>query len=357
MTTVSIIGIVGVPAQYGGFETLAANLIRRAPPGIKFIVFCSSRTYRSRGKAYHSARLRYIPIRANGAFSIVYDLICMLGSLRSDVALVLGVSGAIFLPLFRFFYHGKILVNIDGLEWNRTKWSPIARRFLKYSEAIAVRFADQVISDNRVIQDYVRNRYGIESNLIEYGGDIAVSQGSAPDSMPIPIKGPYAISVCRIEPENNISMILEAFAEVEGMKCVVIGNWASSSYGLGLRSKYSDSRKCILFDPIYDQRILDAYRKHAMVYIHGHEAGGTNPSLVEAMGMGLPVFAFDVPYNRETTENSCRYFDSSMALSKLVEECEPSVLEENGFAMLEIATRRYKWEKITEKYLHLFSRS
>jgi glycosyltransferase involved in cell wall biosynthesis len=356
MTTVSIIGIVGIPAQYGGFETLAENLVRRAPASMQFTVFCSTYAYKNKERKYHSARLRFIPIRANGVSSVVYDLICMLGSLSSDVALVLGVSGAIFLPFFRLLYRGEIIVNIDGLEWKRTKWSPIARRFLKFSEALAVRFADQLISDNRAIQDYVRSRYGIESNLIEYGGDGAVSQDGLSDTMPCPIQGSYAITVCRIEPENNISLILEAFADVERMRCVVIGNWDSNSYSIGLRNKYSDSRKYILLDPIYDQRVLNAYRKHATVYIHGHEAGGTNPSLVEAMSLGLPVFAFDVAYNRETTDNSCSYFDSSMSLSALVEEADANSLSKNRFAMLEIAARRYKWGMITEKYLSLFSR-
>lgn len=118
-----IIGTVGIPAKYGGFETLAENLVINKAENIDYTVFCSTKIYRERREEYLDAKLRYINLNANGMSGIFYDLIGMLKSLRSDVMLILGVSGSIFLPLIRFLYKGKIITNVDGIEWKREKWS------------------------------------------------------------------------------------------------------------------------------------------------------------------------------------------------------------------------------------------
>jgi len=168
---ISIIGTAGIPARYGGFETLAENLVTHNSGGAAYTVFCSSRLYHERPATYHGARLRYISLSANGASSILYDLIGMLRSLRSDVMLILGVSGCVFLPLIRLFYRGKIITNVDGIEWRRDKWSGLARFVLHISEKFAVRFSGVVIGDNQGIVDYIEKEYGRKSVLIEYGAD------------------------------------------------------------------------------------------------------------------------------------------------------------------------------------------
>jgi glycosyltransferase involved in cell wall biosynthesis len=117
---------------------------------------------------------------------------------------------------------------------------------------------------------------------------------------------PYACKVCRIEPENNVHVVLDAFSKLPRHTLVFIGNWNNSEYGRALREKYKDNTNMHLLDPIYDQRTLDVIRGNCFLYIHGHSAGGTNPSLVEAMYLGLPVIAFDVSYNRTTTDNSSK---------------------------------------------------
>jgi len=168
---ISIIGTAGIPARYGGFETLAENLVKNKTEGIEYTVFCSEKLYQEKQKSYLNAKLRYINLNANGISSIFYDFISMLLSLRSDAMLILGVSGSLFLPFIRLIYRGRIITNIDGIEWKRDKWNKIARYILRISEKSAVRFSDAVICDNQGIVDYITETYKRESVLIEYGAD------------------------------------------------------------------------------------------------------------------------------------------------------------------------------------------
>ncbi|GHT96814.1 hypothetical protein FACS1894141_7310 [Spirochaetia bacterium] len=168
---ISIIGTAGIPARHGGFETLAENLVKNKTAGMEYTVFCSSKLYQEKPECYLDAKLRYINLSANGMSSIFYDLICMLLSLRSDVMLVLGVSGSLFLPLIRLMYCGRIITNIDGIEWKRGKWGKTARFILRISEEAAVRFSDAVIGDNQGIIDYITEKYKRKAILIEYGAD------------------------------------------------------------------------------------------------------------------------------------------------------------------------------------------
>jgi len=355
MEKVAIIGTVGVPARYGGFETLTHQLILKLQKQMDITVYCSGKIYKKeeRLKEWNGARLLYLPLNANGPQSILYDVIGMIHALFfAETLLVLGVAGALFFPIIRLFSKKHIVVNIDGLEWKRNKWSSPVRRFLKFSEKIAVRFAHVVVTDNAAIQRYVREEYNIQSELIEYGADHVSFQPLMKKyfiNYPF-LKKNYAFNVCRIEPENNIHLILEAFSFIPAHILVMVGNWDYSEYGKMLRAKYDEYKNIILLDPIYDQRMIDVLRSNCSVYIHGHSAGGTNPSLVEAMHLGLPVVAFDVNYNRETTENKAFYFSSSDDLENIIRMNNIRAFDNCRYNMQEIAKRRYSWSSISEKY-------
>ncbi len=355
---ITIIGTVGIPAKYGGFETLAENLTHYLAEDFYMTVYCSSRAYDNKLETYNNAKLEYIDLDANGIQSILYDIISLFKAKDSDVLLILGVSGCTFLPILKILSKAKIIVNIDGLEWKREKWGKFAKSFLKFSEKIAVKYADTVVVDNKVIQDHVTNTYGKESTLIAYGADhvekIALSD-TVLNQYPF-LNDKYAFTVCRIEPENNLHIILEAFSQQSSLPLVIIGNWKANKYGMDLLDKYAAIDHIHLLDPIYDQKILNQIRSNAYVYMHGHSAGGTNPSLVEAMFLGLPIFAYGVNYNRETTENSAAYFLNSMELQKLIKHIDDKYLRSIGEKMLEISNRRYRWKIIANKYCELFEK-
>lgn len=214
MKKVAIIGTVGIPAGYGGFETLAENLVRTLSSEFEFTVYCSSKAYSRKLPEIYGAKLKYIPLRANGIQSIPYDIWSILSALKSaDVLLILGVGGCIVLPFLKLFgCRKKLIVNIDGLEWRRSKWNPPAKSFLKFSERTAVRFCDHVIGDNKVISDYVEQEYHHSCSLIEYGADHQEPQKiSAASLAAYPfLSHAYAFGVCRIEPENNVHLVLRA---------------------------------------------------------------------------------------------------------------------------------------------------
>lgn len=209
----------------------------------------------------------------------------------------------------------------------------------------------RLIWRNEAMVDYVRNQYGVESHIICYGGDHAI-RFSRDGAMPERLPEQFALSICRIEPENNVHMILEAWSQLD-MPLVYVGNWSSSAYGRSLKSRFGSQPNLYMLDPIYDPDALHAVRVRANLYVHGHSAGGTNPSLVEIMHFGVPVLAYDCVFNRHTTENRAMYFKSPNELVELVRTLTPSGNARVGADMLEIARRRYNWDCVGDAYFSL----
>ncbi len=354
---IALLGTVGVPGRYGGFETLAENLVRyHALTGhdSTLTVWCSGKDNAERPSHFEGANLRYVNLRANGVQSILYDSFSLWQAVRSghDRILLLGVSGALVLPLIRLVSQARIVTNIDGIEWKRQKWNRLARLVLRASEWAAVHFSHEVIADNQAIAVHVRDTYGSDCHIIAYGGDHAldhVGQAEAPAGLP----SHYALALCRIEPENNVHVILEAFDGL-AMPLVFVGNWDNSAYGQDLRRRYGDRHNLFLLEPVYDPARLRALRDRATLYVHGHSAGGTNPSLVEMMHFGIPVLAYGCHFNRHTTEDKALYFMIAAELSEKVRTLTPEYANTIGSDMREIAQRRYTWSKIGKSYFSLF---
>ena len=253
-----------------------------------------------------------------------------------------------FLPVLKFFSKNRLVVNIDGLEHKRAKWGWFARWILRSSEKLAVKCADVIIADNQGIQDYVNEVYGKPSQLIAYGGDHVIREIEEEKCVKTLSdyglkKGEYAVCVCRIEPENNCHISLKAFSESD-KPFVFIGNWNHSEYAKKLKKQYSSFPNIHLLDAIYDLDILYIIRSNASIYVHGHSAGGTNPSLVEAMFFGMPIVAYDCVYNRATTQNKAYYFKDEKSLLDLLS------IELDGSPMRSIAEQNYTWKKIAEQY-------
>lgn len=353
---IAIVGIQGVPARYGGFETMVENIIPQTPdPKLRYTVFCARRDCPQQPKQYKGARLSYVPLfHANGIQSIPYDILSLLRCTRHfDAILVLGVSGGIFLPIFRRLCRNRLIVNIDGLEHRRQKWGRFARWFLRKSEACAVKAADIVVADNQAIKQYVTDTYGREAALIAYGGDQTMCdldpsrQMQILDSMGLK-RYEYAMAVCRIEPENNCHVTLKAFAAT-GRPLVFVGNWRRNPYSRDLHRRYSAYKNIRLLDSVYDLDTLYALRLNARAYIHGHSAGGTNPSLVEAMFFGRPILAYDVVYNRNATFNKAYYFSDSKELTDLFDCCDL-----DGSELTALAEEHYRWATIAREYEALY---
>lgn len=351
---IAIVGIVGVPGRYGGFETLAENMLdfhSRQKMDEQLVVYCSGKAYTGKKpKTFKGAKLRFLPLSANGISSIPYDILSLFDAAfrGTNRILVLGVSGAIAIPVIKLFFRSEITTNIDGVEWKRRKWRGVAKTFLKFSEKIAVTYSHKVIADNQAIADYVAAEYNKSCEVIAYGGDHAVS-AEANTALSDKLPEEYAFSLCRIEPENNVELILKSWQK-DKIPLVFIGNWDNSEFGRTLKGKFSGRPNIHLLDAVYDAGLLKGVRAKAAIYIHGHSAGGTNPSLVEMMHFGIPVVAFDCDYNRHSTLNQALYFSNTKELQDAVNAIGTGEHRDIGMRMNKIAEKLYVWDKIGLKY-------
>lgn len=351
----AIVGIRGLPNTYGGFETLAENLVHYLSRDLDITVYCSSKDMESRMETFDGAKLKYIPVTSHGSFGIIYDSIALVRAvLNNDKVLFLGFGGGFVVP-FLWRYRSKLILNIGGLDWQRSKWSGFAQKVIKKAEALLMKNCGTLISDNVGIQQYIKSQYGRSSTLIAYGGDQALPQQILPEHIqkyPFLAK-PYAFAVCRIQHDNNINMILDAFTANPVMPMVLVGNWKDSDFGIQTKNEYAAEQNLVLLDAIYDRQLLDVLRSNCAIYIHGHSAGGTNPSLAEAMFLGLPIFAYASGYNEYTTAHNALYFKDIMGLKELIVNSSAVDLKRMGESLREIAVKEYRWSAIADQYKKL----
>jgi len=351
---VGIVGANGVPASYGGWDQLVEHFTQLETESFEFVIYSTYLTNPNNNSIHNNALVRSIKLDANGWQSIPYDLVSLYRAWREcDLVIMLGTSEAIGIPIFRLLGQ-RLILNIDGAEWKRGKWGGFVKAFLWLSEYVGVKFAGRVVADNEVLSDYVRGKYGLVPSTIAYGGDHVKSIPAGDLLHQVGVRpGHYAFKVCRIVPENNVEMILEAFVRNGQIPFVLVGNFDSSDFGCRLREDYSNRPNIKLLDPIYDQIKLDELRSNAGLYIHGHSVGGTNPSLVEAMCLGLNVVSFDVDYNRATTGYEAHYFNSVETLGETIVAFAEGKLTNKGQALKDFAYANYSWRNIMNSYLSL----
>jgi glycosyltransferase involved in cell wall biosynthesis len=353
-----IVGIHGVPANYGGFETLADFLCQYLQDTYEITVYCNANKYVEKPDTYFGAKLKYIPLDASGARGIIFDAIAYCRACWSaDVILYLSpVGSGLFTPL-KYLFGKKVIMNHGGLnEWEREKLSWPEKKWAKFNHRVAARFSDINIADNELYRKSLKDNFGADSEVIRYGGDhvkkIPKSDKDLLAKYPFVDKN-YAVSVSRAQIDNNLHMVLEAFEDFRQYPLVLIANWNVSKYGKDLFRKYKDAENIIVLDAIYDKVELDFVRGNAHVYIHSHSRCGTAPSLVEAMSLSKAIVSFDAPTNRETTQNKAVYFSDSSELIDVLNSTTDEDLEHNRAEMLSIASTAYTWAEISEQYRKL----
>ncbi len=351
--SVGVIGTVGVPAKYGGFETLMQQLaIHVTPDAAKLHLYGQRSAYTAAERAggFAGHRRHFLPLSANGPQSMAHDALTILHAaliVRVDVLLALGMSGAWIMPLARVLRPSmQIITNIDGLESRRDKFGSWTKRLVKLLEWLAMRTSTTLIADNAALIPIVRNLHGVNPVLIAYGGDHVAVQ-PAPGEVP---RGHW-LAVARIEPENNSSMILAAAARA-GVSLIYVGNWQANRYARALKAKWGQVLGLQLLDPVYDLAELARLRAGAVGYLHGHSVGGTNPSLVEALFETDRILAFDCSFNRATLRGCGQYFCNEIDLAALL--CMPG---SGTIAAEPLAALRasYRWQSIAAAYLELMA--
>ena len=265
------------------------------------------------------------------------------------------VAFAFFLPAI---FREKFIVNMDGLEWKRTKWSNFAKKYLRTMEYLAAKWATILVADAEGIADYLKKQYGRPDKvvMIPYGADIINTPPNPARLTPYGLEaGNYYLVVCRLEPENHVLEIIQGFAKTASKrKLVIVGDYQADTPYTKLLTSHKNER-VVFPGSIYDTEQLTALRYHCCAYLHGHSVGGTNPSLLEAMACGNFVIAHDNVFNREVTDNQAWYFTDSEEVKRLLGKLESEGPPEKTTAIYkEIMESKYNWEVVADSYAGLF---
>lgn len=362
----ALIGTNGIPANYGGAETLFENLTRELSDRFDITVYCSNRQPRKQvGDTYLGAKLKYWPLSANGWQSIPYDYLSLLhAGCHSDVLFVFGFGPWFMVWLMRLFgFRKKIVFNHGGLnEWMRESGKGKLRAGFGHWNGRTGRklLKDKVVhvTDNQLQVESLREFFGIEGvHVIRYGADHCVPV--APDESLLTkypfLNDDYYVSVARAQADNNLHMMLEAFSKMPDKKLVLVSNFKASPYGMDLYERYRGKYDNIILIPgIYDKRELNAVRSNAVAYVHSHTHCGTPPSLCEAMYLGLPIISFEMPVNHEVTNGDALYFKDADDLVRIVEHTDQETLKAMGEKSAGFAHENYVWKHIGDQYADVF---
>ena len=350
---IAILGTRGVPNNYGGFEHfaehLATGLIKK---GHRATVYNSAR-HPYQMNEWRGARIVhcYDPENIIGiAGQFIYDLHCLLHARKQsyDVILILGYTSS---SIWKFVYprNAVVITNMDGMEWQRTKYSKLVRSFLRYAEKLAIRSCRYHVADSPVIKKYLDAAYGINCKYIAYGADPHPASHERFLESGGLRKGKYFLLMARMEPENNIEMILDGFHHTHPETTfAVIGNM-QVKYGKHLLNKYKNDKRIIFLGGIFNEGKVQSLVSNCKLYFHGHSVGGTNPSLLGAMAARVPIAAHLNPFTQTILKQNAVYFSNSTDGRRIIIEenySDKTKIHNNYSAIV----HQYNWEMIIEQY-------
>ncbi len=357
---IAIMGIRGIPANYGGFETfaeqLAPLLVQR---GHDVTVYGRSNCIKYENQYYKGVRLVILPTISHKYLdTVAHTLFCAIHALkeRFDVILMCNSANAYcaFIPRL---VGTPVALNVDGLEWKRSKWNKLGQWFYLISERLATFTATELVSDAREIEKYYQDKFNKSSTFIPYGAPTDKVESLEVlkqfDLQP----QQYVLYVSRLEPENNAHLVVKAFENVKtDLKCVIVGDAPYNGEYIQNLKKTKDPR--IIFTGYVFGKGYRELQSNAYFYVQGTEVGGTHPALLEGMGHGNCVLANDVPEHREVLGDSGVYFSSreNGGLSEKMQYLldHPELVNEYGQKAVSRIKKYYSWDKVTEEYENLF---
>ncbi|MEM9996340.1 MAG: DUF1972 domain-containing protein [Bacteroidota bacterium] len=359
--SLAILGTRGIPAHYGGFETFADELSTRlVQRGIEVTVFCESETPRA-PETYRGVRLEFVETPHLGSLTtILYDVRCLWRARkRFDVVYMLGYGASALCWLPRLF-GTEVWINMDGIEWAREKYNWIGKVYLRTMEGFAMHTPTRLVADAAAVKTALAQRYSRmpPCDVIAYGAP-ALHERPDPSLLAeweLRPKG-YHIVVCRFEPENHVTEIIEGYsASTSLLPLIVLGDHTQpTDYVQRIRDAAARDPRVRLIGTVYEQDRLQALRYHSVAYLHGHSVGGTNPSLLEALGCGNVVIAHDNVFNREVGGDAALYFDQPEELPALLRSVESDTHQQQRLSARAVARveERYTWDRIVGQYLGL----
>ena len=355
---IGILGSRGIPNNYGGFEQFAEYLSEGlVNEGYKVVVY-NPHNHIYQEKKWHGVHIiyKYNPEKKLGVLGqFIYDFLCIISIRKEkfDIIFQLGYTSS---SLWGYLLpsNAVVVTNMDGLEWKRSKYSLYAQYFLKLAEKLAIKTSNYLVADSICIQEYLK-KYDKPVVFIPYGA-VPVEKFDEEVLQDYNLKAnQYYIVIARIEPENNIDLILSAFVKSNTIKkIVIVGHTNRNKYGNYIQKKYLKFENIIFLGGIYDIHILNMLRHYAIIYFHGHSVGGTNPSLLEAMSSKVYIAAHNNEFNRAIVEDDGLYFSSEMDIVNIIKTEDllfNKKMVENNFEKIK---EQYNWQQIVKSYDNFF---
>jgi glycosyltransferase involved in cell wall biosynthesis len=350
-----MLGTRGVPAQYGGFETAVEEVGRRlVGRGHEVVVYC--RNPGQRQTEHLGMRLVNLPaVRAkvtetlsHTAFSVAHAV----SRARPDVAFLFNAANAPFVPVLRRAGI-PVAVHVDGLEWQRAKWGPRGSAYYRWAEARSAAWADAVISDAHGIADHLREAHGVEAHYLTYGAPIVNPGDQRLAELGVGPAG-YHLVVARFVPENHVLEIVSGYVlSAARLPLLVVGDAPyGGDYRAEVHAAVAGDPRVRFLGSVWDAELLDTLYAQALTYLHGHSVGGTNPSLLRALGAAAPVAAWDVVFNREVAGSAGVWFADPAGVARRCEQAEadPAAARARGRAGQGIVADRFRWDDVAAGY-------
>lgn len=356
----AILGTRGIPNNYGGFEQFAEFVsVELVKKGHDVTVY-NPRSHPYKKNEFKGVKIIHInsPEKTIGsAANFIYDYLCLKDAAKENFDIIYEAGYATCSPFFHLLKNTttRLITNMDGLEWQRSKWNFLTKKLMKYLEGLAVKRSHYMISDNPGIQDYYKKNYEKDSFLIAYGASLSLQPQEKDLKQFAVTPENYFMLIARMEPENNIDLILQAFKKANRTEqFLVIGSY-ENKYGKFLFKKYN-SKQIRFLGSIYDKRVLDSLRFYSKAYLHGHSVGGTNPSLLEAMAASAFVIAHNNPFNASVLKSNAFYFDSVENLCALYQTIDNYAADRKLFIQnnIEEIDTNYRWQTIINKHEEIF---
>lgn len=352
---IALVGTRGVPARYGGFETCVEEVGQRlAAMGHEVVVYCRTPKSEQPGPTHYLGMelVHYSAPRKKSLETLVHSgkSVGHILTHRVDAAIVFNAANSPWLPVLKAA-RIPVATHVDGLEWQRARWGNLGRKYYRAAESLAVRLSDALIADAEGIQDYYTEEFDVATTLLAYGAPILDESGSSRISgMGLTPRG-YHLVVARFLPENHVHVIVEGYTQSNAkLPLIVVGSHPyAEEYTAALHAMGDERVKFV--GGVWDQELLDELYANAFVYWHGHSVGGTNPSLLRAMGAGAATNAFDVRFNREVLGEAGHYFGSAADIPALAEGAEANIggVNARGAASV-VRARHYDWDDIARGY-------
>ena len=357
---IAFVSTRGIPNNYGGLEEFAEHVsVGLVKKGHDVIVY-NPNSHPYDKEAFFGVRIKkkFSPEKKIGtAANFIYDYLSLKDAIREkcDVVLICGYTTASVSFYICSFKKSKIITNIDGLEWKRSKWSPFIQWLTQWFERIAVQKSHALVADNLGIEKYLDDNFKKPSYFIPYAANILELNESVLEKYNLK-KFSYHVMIGRLEPENNIEMILDGMVlSTSEIPCIVFAN-NNTKYGQFLVNKYKGCKKIIFSGWASGQDNLYQLRHFARIYFHGHSVGGTNPSLLEAMAAGTYIAAHDNVFNKHVLGGEALYFGSADDVKNIIDDFDKhspqrKQFEENNVQKIKTF---YNWDNITNMYEKMF---